>query len=413
LGNNYSYDADGKISGSNAAAYTRDPFGQRVRKDFGGIATEYYYFGGQLLATHNPSSGAWMDYVYAGNRLIAEHPGTPTANPIYRIGDHLDSLAEKTDASGNLLGANDFSPYGELVSSSAPDLLLFTQHERDTENSTDSTLYRQYASTQGRWLSPDPYNGSYNLADPQSLNRYTYLTARPQASVDPTGLFQLPGGDGGDGEDGGEIGSIFEEVFNFFFGGGGGPHGNPHSTVNTSFGNPSINSNGTFVFRVTSNLPYSDAGIGTGAGFGVAAAAVAPFVFSVTAFDFSLAAPSVSATVAPSNNNQPDSRTLPSCLSLGIQTVGDDLNPFSPSPFTLFDVAASGATAASAMKFNQALEHSITRGLTYPNKSSIFRGLMSASETFAKVAEVLPIFALDAAVIHGIYTELTAQCSYP
>jgi hypothetical protein len=134
----------------------------------------------------------------------------------------------------------------------------------------------------------------------------------------------------------------------------------------------------------------------------------------VDSYQFGPPAPNNPATPStPNNNKQPDSRTLPSCLSLGIQTVGDDLNPFSPSPFTLFDVAASGATAASAMKFNQALAHSITRGLTYPNKSSIYRGLMSASETFASVAEVLPIFALDAAVIHGIYTELTAQCSYP
>ena len=42
-----------------------------------------------------------------------------------------------------------------------------------------------------RWLYPDPYNGSYNLADPQSLNRYSYVTGRPLASVDPTGLFQF------------------------------------------------------------------------------------------------------------------------------------------------------------------------------------------------------------------------------
>lgn len=57
LGNTYSYDADGKMSASNGATYTRDSFGQRVRKDYSGAATEYYYFGGELLATRNPSSG--------------------------------------------------------------------------------------------------------------------------------------------------------------------------------------------------------------------------------------------------------------------------------------------------------------------------------------------------------------------
>ncbi len=309
LGNTYSYDADGKMSASNGAAYTRDSFGQRVRKDDSGAATEYFYFGGQLLATRDPSSSQWTDYIYAGSRLIAEIPVTSTDTAFYRIGDHLDSLVQKTDSAGNVLGANDVSPYGELFSSTASDPLLFTQHERDAENSSDSALYRQYASTQGRWLSPDPYNGSYNLADPQSLNRYTYLSGRPQGSVDPDGLYQLAGEGGGDEGVGGLIGSIFYYFFsNLFSGGGGAPAGNPHSTVNTTFGTPHSNTNGTFVFPVNVGLSYADAGTGTGAGFGVAAPV---FVFSVSAFDFSLGAPSVSAAVAPSNG-QSDYKT---CIS--------------------------------------------------------------------------------------------------
>jgi RHS repeat-associated protein len=191
------------MSASNGAVYTRDSFGQRVRKDASGAATEYYYFGGTLLATRDPSSSQWTDYIYAGSRLIAQIPVTSTDTPFYRIGDHLDSLAGKTDSSGNVLGTNDVSPYGELFSSSASDPLLFTQHEQDGENGSDSALFRQYASTQGRWLSPDPYNGSYNLADPQSLNRYTYVAGRPLASVDSNGLFlNGSGDDGGDGDGG-------------------------------------------------------------------------------------------------------------------------------------------------------------------------------------------------------------------
>ena len=188
LGNTYTYDAEGKMSASNGALYTRDPLGQRVRKDFSGAATEYYYFGGTLLATRNPASTQWTDYIYAGGRLVAEIPVGSTDMPFYRIGDHLDSLAQKTDSNGNVLGSNDLSPWGELVDSSAENRLLFTQHERDTENNSDATLYRQYASDQGRWLSPDPINGSYDLYDPQSFNRYAYLGNRPNNTTDPLGL---------------------------------------------------------------------------------------------------------------------------------------------------------------------------------------------------------------------------------
>jgi hypothetical protein len=39
-----------------------------------------------------------------------------------------------------------------------------------------------------RFDQPDPYEGSYNLADPQSLNRYSYVQNDPVNFVDPMGL---------------------------------------------------------------------------------------------------------------------------------------------------------------------------------------------------------------------------------
>jgi RHS repeat-associated protein len=99
-----------------------------------------------------------------------------------------------------------------------------TQYERDAENGSDSAPYRQYASTQGRWLSPDPYNGSYDLTDPQSLNRYTYLMGRPLSAVDSDGLFLNGSGDGG-GDSGGA--GWLLDTFTLFglFGGGSSHHG--------------------------------------------------------------------------------------------------------------------------------------------------------------------------------------------
>ncbi|MHB1938319.1 MAG: hypothetical protein ACYCOR_17295 [Acidobacteriaceae bacterium] len=116
--------------------------------------------------------------------------------------------------------------------------------------------------------------------------------------------------------------------------------------------------------------------------------------------------------IAPNNGTpkQPDGRTLPSCLSLGMQTAANDLNPFSPSAF---DFAKGAATAGSMMTFNQALSYAATKGLTYPNKSSVFSGLMSESGVLTAVADAMPLFAVDYAAIDAIHTELTAQCSYP
>jgi hypothetical protein len=37
-------------------------------------------------------------------------------------------------------------------------------------------------------MSPDPYNGSYDLGNPQSFNRYAYVGNNPLSFTDPLGL---------------------------------------------------------------------------------------------------------------------------------------------------------------------------------------------------------------------------------
>jgi len=50
-------------------------------------------------------------------------------------------------------------------------------------------LYREYHSTQGRWVSPDPAGlAAVDPSNPQSWNRYAYVTNNPLALTDPLGL---------------------------------------------------------------------------------------------------------------------------------------------------------------------------------------------------------------------------------
>jgi RHS repeat-associated protein len=65
----------------------------------------------------------------------------------------------------------------------------------DSESSTDHATFRNYALAAGRWLSPDPYNGSYNFTNSQSLNRYTYAVNNPLMLRDPLGLEDSDCGD--------------------------------------------------------------------------------------------------------------------------------------------------------------------------------------------------------------------------
>src|ERR1700720_837694 len=60
--------------------------------------------------------------------------------------------------------------------------------ERDDATGLDHTWFRKYDNRAGRMTSPDPYNGSMSTGDPQSFNRYSYVSNDPVNRIDPSGL---------------------------------------------------------------------------------------------------------------------------------------------------------------------------------------------------------------------------------
>jgi len=81
-------------------------------------------------------------------------------------------------------------PYGETwYETGTADKWKFTTYERDTataETGLDYAGFRYYASTLGRFLSPDFRGGS--ARSPQGLCRYSYVLNDPINLVDPTGM---------------------------------------------------------------------------------------------------------------------------------------------------------------------------------------------------------------------------------
>jgi RHS repeat-associated protein len=95
-----------------------------------------------------------------------------------------------------------------------------TGKERDTESGLDHFQFRSYASTMGRWTSPDPgWFLAADLANPQTWNEYAYVTNNPLIMVDPLGLC---GGAAPTASS--KLGDVINAIGNFFcnvFGGGG------------------------------------------------------------------------------------------------------------------------------------------------------------------------------------------------
>jgi len=63
----------------------------------------------------------------------------------------------------------------------------YTTYERDA-NGSDEAMHRRYNRRWSKFDQPDPYDGSYDLSDPQSFNRYAYVSNDPVNFVDPSGL---------------------------------------------------------------------------------------------------------------------------------------------------------------------------------------------------------------------------------
>jgi len=78
---------------------------------------------------------------------------------------------------------------------------MFDDAWQDSANNTYHTLNRDLSPTQGRWLTPDPAGmAAVDPTNPQSWNRYAYVTNNPVSMIDPLGL---NGDDGGGGDDSG------------------------------------------------------------------------------------------------------------------------------------------------------------------------------------------------------------------
>jgi RHS repeat-associated protein len=206
----YTYDAEGNIlqvDGGQTASYVYDALNRRVRAQTASATYEfmYDYAGRRTSSWYNPSSGN----PGAGNEGRIYWDGTQIAYRAYNgqtYFDHRDWLGTermRTGYTGAVAATFTSLPFGDGAASTLPggdpaiqDNASFATLDQDPESNTHHAQFRNYSPTQGRWLTPDPYSGSYDITNPQSMNRYAYVLNNPLTFTDPLGL-EDPTGDGG------------------------------------------------------------------------------------------------------------------------------------------------------------------------------------------------------------------------
>jgi len=218
----YLYDADGdRVAKGTITSMSCDPTANGFQ------FTEDYVLGpgGEELSMLGPLVNGNLNWqrtnVYGGGKLIGTYdlvgnpqytPGGSQPQQIPWLHFHLEDAlgTRRMQISGMLANLAqpemDFQslPFGDQTAA-YPDAyadaateqstllgatpLFFTGKERDAESGNDYFGARYYASSMGRFLSPDPlFISPERLADPQSLNLYSYVRNNPLGLTDDTGL---------------------------------------------------------------------------------------------------------------------------------------------------------------------------------------------------------------------------------
>ncbi|MGH9352418.1 MAG: RHS repeat-associated core domain-containing protein, partial [Terriglobia bacterium] len=202
----FSYDADGNLTADGSHSYQYDAEGHPISIDNGSTASfaynalgqeaedkwsyrlEYQYDPqGRQVGTYSVGDGRWWDGdIPWGNRTLTrtwgwslEHGsavGTSTMTTAYDGSVGMDEAmypwGQVWFYTGDVYGAY----FGGLDGDPEPPQNIYPARNRMYDNNI------------GRWFTPDPLGG--NVADPQSLNRYSYVLNNPETFTDPSGLFE-------------------------------------------------------------------------------------------------------------------------------------------------------------------------------------------------------------------------------
>ena len=153
-----------------------------------------YSFDGRLLAEYDILGNCLKDYLYLGNRVIAEYQ--PSSGEFhYYTPDQIGSTRLVTGGTGNIEYSAAFNAYGGVQRSWVDDFdpsVKYAGKERDEETEMDYYGARYYKHSSYRWISPDPVS-SISDYDPQTSNLYAFAGDNPISYVDVFGLWVYKG----------------------------------------------------------------------------------------------------------------------------------------------------------------------------------------------------------------------------
>ena len=219
----YSYDTDGDVTNDGDTLYTYNIQGRPASVSGLGITGVGVYDAFNRLVEWQTSPGGDTQLVYApdaykfaymNGQAVTKYiaplaaglqavytAATPSPVAYWRHADWLGSSRLASTASQQMYFDGAYAPFGELYAGAGTSNWSnwsFTGQTMDLGNDSVTGIFdfplRQQSPNQGRWLVPDPAGlAAVDITNPQTWNRYAYVTNNPLSNIDLLGLKCQPG----------------------------------------------------------------------------------------------------------------------------------------------------------------------------------------------------------------------------
>jgi RHS repeat-associated protein len=183
----YQWDANGHMIANDSTTLTYDAMGNMAEASWG---DQYLYdTDGRLLAGSAAQASAYYTAIpLPGGGIVSYNSGSLGS---YKHGDWLGSVRLASTPTQTVAWDVAAAPFGETYASTHVGN-VFAGMQQNIVGDEYDTHFREYHTSQGRWISPDPAGlAAVDPSNPQTWNRYAYVNNDPLSATDPSGLLAI------------------------------------------------------------------------------------------------------------------------------------------------------------------------------------------------------------------------------